>query len=76
MAAKKQQLSQKPAAVKLRTMRRNRTHEEKLKERIRAQRQSAIRKAKNVIGRSAWTLLSTPHKDAVWTAIENEIRET
>jgi hypothetical protein len=72
---RQQQLSQKPAAVKLRHMRRNRSEDEKLRERIRAQRQSAIRKAKVILERTAWAMLGAGEKGSLWQAVEGEIRE-
>lgn len=69
-------LSQNPAAVKLREIRKNRNSGERLTEKINSQRRSAVRRARAVLDTTAWTLLGTAERKTVWRAVEDRLRET
>ncbi|ETS73006.1 hypothetical protein PFICI_15181 [Pestalotiopsis fici W106-1] len=69
-------LSQKPAAVKLRELRKNRSAQERLIEKINSQRRSAVRRARAIIENTAWSILEEAEQRAVRDAIEAKLRHT
>ncbi|KAF7528976.1 hypothetical protein G7054_g9964 [Neopestalotiopsis clavispora] len=69
-------LSQKPAAVKLRELRKNRNAQERLIEKINSQRRSAVRRARAIIENTAWSILEETERRAVRDTIETKLRHT
>ncbi|KAH8198423.1 hypothetical protein TruAng_007407 [Truncatella angustata] len=65
-----------PAAIKLREIRKNRNSNERLIEKINSQRRSAVRRARAMLDRSAWSFLGLTKRKHIWEAVEALLRTT